>query len=102
MATIKARDQAGNAQTTKATLTLKSRCSLAAGPVRGDGRLQSLKAHGRFGQIASELWGRQDLNLRRLSRRFYRPLPLTTRALPLLGHRNFRGGAPRDLQRRSS
>ena len=28
------------------------------------------------------LWGRQDLNLRRLSRRFYRPLPLTTRALP--------------------
>ncbi len=29
------------------------------------------------------LWGRQDLNLRRLRRRVYSPLPLATRALPL-------------------
>ena len=40
------------------------------------------------------------MNLRRLSRRFYRPLPLTTRALPR-SRRNSRGGRGAAVKGRS-
>ena len=48
-----------------------------AGNSRGDLRPRAGAAVSKGPQ-----WGRQGSNLRRLSRRFYRPLPLATRALP--------------------